>query len=264
MNDIAKALKQRFPTRHSQLMALLVVLACILLIRLFVVTVIQHDTWKKNAEQLSTKTIYTTAPRGEIYDRNGKLLAGNRQSFSLRLTSNNQSDEELNDTIIKLRSIMRKNGDDFVDNFPIKIKNGKYYYTYDRKITNWLKKNHFSTKMTAEEAFNALRSKLGIDPALDRYQAQTEIQQTYNMYPPISVSDMKWTAEQEKERFLEIYFGDDESKKKLTAKEAFGEIREKVNIDASMSDREARNILKARYELDSLGFSKYLPATIAK
>ena len=71
MNDILKALKARFPTRHSQLMAFLVVLAVILVSRLFVVTVFQHEKWKENADSLSTKTIYTTAPRGEIYDRNG-------------------------------------------------------------------------------------------------------------------------------------------------------------------------------------------------
>ena len=35
------------------------------------------------AKNISTKSIYTTAPRGEIYDRNGKLLAGNKQSTQL-------------------------------------------------------------------------------------------------------------------------------------------------------------------------------------
>ena len=264
MNEVLKALKNRFPTRHSQLMALLVLLAIILVTRLFVVTVFQHEKWKENADSLSTKTIYTTAPRGEIYDRNGKLLAGNRQSFSLRLSSSGQTNEELNNTISDLYKIMRKNGDNFVDNFPIKFKNGKYYYTYDRKITKWLKKEGFKTDLTAEEAFNALRTKLGIDPSLDRYAAQQEMQQTYNQFPPISVSDMKYTAQQDKERFLQIYFGDDESKMDLSAKEAFKEIREDTEIDPALSDKQARIILKARYELDSLGFSKYLPATIAK
>ena len=159
---------------------------------------------------------------------------------------------------------MRKNGDKFVDNFPIKIKDGKYYYTYDRKIRNWLRKEGFKTDLTAEEAFNALRTKLGIDPNLDRYAAQQEMQQTYNQFPPISVSDMKYTAQQDKEKFLQTYFGDDDEKMKLPAKEAFKQIRELTEIDSSLSDNSARIILRARYELDSLGFSKYLPATIAK
>ena len=81
----------------------------ILVIRLFVVTVIQHKTWSDAATSISTKSIYTTAPRGEIFDRNGKLLAGNRQSFSIRLSSNGQTHEQLNDTIISLNKIMTKN-----------------------------------------------------------------------------------------------------------------------------------------------------------
>ncbi len=259
-----REVRKRFRTRYSQLMALLVVLGVILSVRLFVVTIIQHSEWADAAKNISTKSIYTTAPRGEIYDRNGKLLAGNKQSFSLRIQSSGQTNEELNDTIYSLHKIMKKNGDKFVDNFPIKIKDGKYYYTYDRQITSWLKKKNLKTSLTAEQAFNAMRNKLGIDPSLSRFDAQVEMQNTYNQYPPISVSNMKYTADQEKDEFLQMYFGNDETMLDLKAKDAFKEIREVMKIDPSLSNKEARQIMRARYELDSLGYSKYLPATIAK
>lgn len=264
MIDIRRELRKRLRTRYAQLIAVMFVLMAILAIRLFVVTVIQHDSWSNAAKNISTKSIYTTAPRGEIYDRNGKLLAGNKQSFSIRISTNDQTNKQLNDTILQLNKIMKKNGDKFVDNFPIKIKGKKYYYTYDKKIQRWLKKKRFKANLTAEEAFNALRNQLGIDPSKNRFDAQAEMQDTYNEYPPISVSDMKYTAQQEKEEFLQVYFGDDESVKKLSAKDAFNKIKEKMELPDDLSDKDARTVMKARYEIDSLGYSKYLPATVAK
>ena len=264
MIDVRRELRRRLRTRHAQLLAVLFVLMAILAIRLFVVTIIQHESWSNAAKNISTKSIYTTAPRGEIFDRNGKLLAGNRQSFSIRMSTNDQTDENLNKTVLELDKIMKKNGDKLQDNFPIKLKKGKFFFTYDVKIKRWLRKEGFKTNLTAEQAFNALRSKLGVDPSLNRYDAQAEIQNTFNQYPPISVSDMKFTEQQEKEEFLKIYYGDDTTKTDISAKQAFSDIRKEMKIKDSLSDKKARKIMQARYEVDSLGYSKYLPATIAK
>lgn len=264
MNVLINFAKQHLRTRYQQLMAVLILFLVILSLRLLTVTVFQYEKWSNSAKNISTKSIYTTAPRGEIYDRNGKLLAGNKQSFSVRMLSNNNPDKKLNKTAQSLIKIIEKNGDKLVDNFPIKISGNDYYYTYDSKIRKWLRKKKLNQNMTAEEAFNAMRSKLGIDPNLSRYDAQKEMQTIYNQFPPISVSNMKYTAEQEKENFLELYLGKDDKNVKLSAKEVFKAIRKKMNIDNSLSDKQARKVMQIRYEIDSLGYNKYMPATIAK
>lgn len=259
-------MKEFFSTRYKQLLAVFLVLAIILIVRLFAVTVFEHDTWKTTAEDISTKTVYTTAPRGEIYDRNGKLLAGNKQSFTVKISSESQDDEQLNTTVSNLLKVLNKNNDKLEDEFPIKIKNGKYYYTYDREITKWLKKNDLKTDLNAEEAFNALRQKLGIDSSLDRYTAQQEMQEKHSTYPPISVNTMKYTYEEEKDSFLEQYFSNkkESERSSMTAKEAFEGIRKDMKIDEGLSDAKARKIMVVRYALDSLGYSQYKPATVAK
>ena len=191
MNVLINFAKQHLRTRYQQLMAVLILFLVILSLRLLTVTVFQYEKWSNSAKNISTKSIYTTAPRGEIYDRNGKLLAGNKQSFSVRMLSNNNPDKKLNKTAQSLIKIIEKNGDKLVDNFPIKISGNDYYYTYDSKIRKWLRKKKLNQNMTAEEAFNAMRSKLGIDPNLSRYDAQKEMQTIYNQFPPISVSNIK-------------------------------------------------------------------------
>ena len=73
-------------SRYMQVLAVLTVLAAVLVIRLFTLTTVQHDKWAEISENISTRSVYVTAPRGEIYDRYGRLLAGNKQSFSIRMT----------------------------------------------------------------------------------------------------------------------------------------------------------------------------------
>ncbi|MEG0157527.1 MAG: penicillin-binding protein, partial [Anaerovoracaceae bacterium] len=253
-----------FTSRYVQVLSLLLVLAIILGVRLFIITVIQNDKWSEASEDISTRSIYTTAPRGEIYDRYGNLLAGNKQSFSVRMSGTGQSNSELNANIVTILGILEGNGDSYSDEFPIKIENGELYYTYETEIASWLEKKGLSTDLTAEEAFDELRNKLGIDPSLDRYAAQLEIQNTYNQYPPISVKQMKYTAEIKKEQFLQTYFGNDKKAAKYDAKEAFAAIREKMEIDKSLSDEEARKIMVIRNDIKSLGYNQYMPAVIAK
>ena len=58
-----------------------------LVIRLFVLSVIQGKNWNERANNLNSKEIYTAPVRGNIYDRNGKILATNKQIFTATLTA---------------------------------------------------------------------------------------------------------------------------------------------------------------------------------
>lgn len=258
--------KNVFSTRYRQLLGVFFVLAAILVIRLLVLTVFQYDTWSKSAKNISTKTVYTTAPRGNIYDRNGQLLVGNKQSFTVKISADDQSSQQLNKTIINLIHVLNKNHDKVEDEFPIKISDGKYYYTYDNQVSKWLRKNNLNPNLTAEEAFNALRQKLGVDSSLSRYDAQLEMQQTYSTYPPISVDTMQYTADEEKNNFLTQYFPNlsEKERDKLSPKEAFKGIRKHMEIKSFVSDNTARKIMAVRYSLDALGYNKYLSAVVSK
>lgn len=253
-----RVLNRYFPTMRQKVIGIFILLAVVLIARLFVLSVVQSEEWDDAANALSIRGIYTQSPRGNIYDRNGKLLAGNEQIFSVRMSAGNMDNGEINQIATDLLSIFDKNGDEYNNNFPIKISDGKFYYTYDEEIKDWLKSNNISTDATAEEALYALADRLGIESE-DRYEIQSEIQNTYGIYPPISVKDMKYTYETEKEEFLEGYG----LEKDATAKEAFSDIRESFEIEESVSDSQALKIMAIRTEINSMGYKKYMPATIA-
>lgn len=253
-------MKKFFVTNQQKVIAGLLLLTLILVARLFTLSVVQHDKWSSAANSLSVRGIYTASPRGSIYDRNGKLLAGNQQIFSVKMSAGTMEHKEINDVVVKLINIFDENDDEYYNNFPIKKSSkGTFYYTYDEDIRAWLKENNISTSATAEEALYALRDKMGIESS-DRYEIQTELQQKYNIYPPISVKDMKFSSQREKDNFLESY----QLETDMSAANAFKAIREKYEIEDGVSDDKALEIMAVRAELKSVGYKKYMPATIAK
>ena len=85
-NDIHKRIRFIF------LMVLLIF--SIIVIRVFYVEVIMYDKLNINANNLWSRNLPIGADRGNIYDRNGKLLAGNLTTVSLVLIPNQIDDKE--------------------------------------------------------------------------------------------------------------------------------------------------------------------------
>ena len=103
-------------TRSSQILIVLILLMIVLFIRLAVLTIIQNDYWIKVSNNLSTKNIVTPAPRGEIRDRYGRLVAGNLASFDVQMSTNGIDTKEINRIILKTIKILERNGDGCIDN----------------------------------------------------------------------------------------------------------------------------------------------------
>lgn len=248
-------------SRNNQILLVTCVLMSMLLMRLFFLTVIQGGTWAEAAKSLSVKKLYTVAPRGQIYDRYGRVLAGNKPSFTVHFSAGELSDEEINQEALQLIGILEENGEVYRDNFPIMMNgNGGFYYTFDRTIEEWLIAQGMPTTFTAEQAFNEIRRRNSIDEGMNEYEAQAQLQTVYNVYPPISVKNMEFLETLELNSFLDRYY----LKHDLSAEETFYALREKCKIDPSISDSQARKILMIRNELAAQGYRRYIPATIAK
>ena len=129
-----------FDLRYRLIVGFIVILMLILGVRLFVLAVAENGRWTEEASQQSTKTITTSAPRGNIYDRNGELLAGNRQIFNVTFNASSLTTEEINDSALTAVNRLLENGDEVVDDFAIEIdEDGNFSYTYDEDEKEWLK-----------------------------------------------------------------------------------------------------------------------------
>lgn len=270
------------------------VLIAALGIRLFSLTIVEGSDWAQKATNLSTKSIYTVAPRGEILDRYGRLLAGNKPTFAVQFDATGLENEVINSQAKELIALFEQNGDVYVDNLPIRqSSDGDFYFTYQLTIEEWLTSESMPRTFTAEEAFAELRARNSVDEKLSKYEAQAELQTKHGVYPPISVKNMQFTEDLDKEGFLGRYgmkyeklkkyltaeeiavleeegtknsytLNYDSIKTHLSAERVFKILREKFEIDPNLSDYEARKIMIIRNEIAALGYSSYIPAKIAK
>lgn len=248
-----------FNDRNNQIMVFIIFLMSVLVIRLFSLTIVQGQRWKDASHNIRVRQIYTSAPRGEIRDRYGRVLAGNKPSFIVQIVRNHLNDEKINDIAIDLLSILEKNGDKYVDNFPIKIENDNLFYTYQKSIDRWLVSQGLPIGFTAEQAFNELKKRHEISDDIDKYEAQLQLQNKYGVYPPISVKHMKYLQDMEKDIFLGKY----NMELDLSAEEAFINFRDKFEIEDKYNDSEARKIMMFHNELVSQGYRKYNPVKLA-
>ena len=253
-------------TRYQQMVVVFIILMIILAVRLFVVTILQHDQWTASASEQNTKTITTSAPRGNIYDRNGEVLAENKQVFTVSFNASSLTTEEINNSALELINILIDNGDEYTDNFPIKIDSkGNFYYTYKQQIEKWLSKQGFDTDLTAQEAFTRLCNRYDLDSSQSaRYDSMDVLEEKYNLDVPISVDKMQYTYDQELEQFLAKFgYPESEYTKGVSAEQCFRDLRENYNIDEELSDKEARKIFIIRNEVATNGFTRYLPIKVA-
>ncbi|TCO79983.1 penicillin-binding transpeptidase domain-containing protein [Marinisporobacter balticus] len=254
---------EKLKDRHNQMIVFFAMFISILVLRLFSLTIVEGEKYKKKAEETIMRKIPISAPRGEIRDRYGRPLAVNKPSFTVQIMKNELIDEKINEVSVKLLNILENNGEEYNDNFPIKVENNQFYYTFDKEIEEWIYTNEHLLKeenvdiQNAEDVFNRLKKNLEIDTK-DAFEAQKKMQ-SKGIYPPISVKTMKFIPEMKKENFLKGYDLDE----KLSAKEAFNALREDFKISSDYSNEDARKILAIRNELKEQGYRKYLPVKIA-
>ena len=102
------------------------------------------------------------ASRGSILDRSGNTLVSTDMSFSLEMYKTKVDDEQLNNSILLMVSILENNGDSYVDNFPISIEPFEYHFNSDEELNQWKKKYNIPETASSEEAFYLMRDKYNI------------------------------------------------------------------------------------------------------
>lgn len=246
--------------RNNQILIAILVLMVVLVGRLFYLTVIDGKVWTEKAEKLSVREIHTTAPRGDIYDRNNKLIATSVPQYNVHVTKNKLSETEMNLLSRNLNKLFQENGDTIIDEFPIKYEEGKFLYTYDQKIQEYLAAQNMSPNLTGQQAFDELRLRYNIDPSLDQYEAQLKLQNVHAVFPPISVGKtIEFISNNEKKSFLERY----QLKPNVSAETAFNKIVEHFEVNEGYSVEEKRQILIIRDSVDAQGFKQYIPVEVA-
>ncbi|MDD6208870.1 MAG: penicillin-binding transpeptidase domain-containing protein [Clostridiales bacterium] len=175
LDTILEKLKNLMQSRLIPVAVIYFLLFSILIYRIFQLQVVEGEKYAEQSEKQYEVTTELKSTRGNIYDRNGEVLATNELSYSVTIENDGTltSSEELNSMIHRLVKIIESKGDSINYEFPIKIdKKGKIRFTEEGNAILRFKKDVFSLNsvnnltdeqinMTAEEVFDFLRGDTG-------------------------------------------------------------------------------------------------------
>jgi len=155
-----------YKSRNNILLILFILLFILLAFRLFQLTGPESRMWAQAEADNTIKTISTSAPRGDIYDRNGVLLASSNTVFAVEFSRGGMTGKQVNESLRKAFAALDKNEEEYIDDFPIQISfTGNYYYEYDgeTELKHFLDMYRLPEDINARAAFAAIRAYYGLD-----------------------------------------------------------------------------------------------------
>ena len=142
--DIKDFLKNLFTSRLFILGILFTIAAFVLLGRIFVLQIVNGDYYLDNFQLKIIRERSISAARGNIYDRNGNLLAYNELSYNIVIEDifDDEKDKNaaMNDCLLRLSEIIEKNGDRVITDFGITLnQDNEFEFAYtDTKHNRFL------------------------------------------------------------------------------------------------------------------------------
>lgn len=111
-------------SRFTVLTVVFLMLGGILIYRIFDLQIVHGEEYLNDFLLQSKKTREISATRGNIYDKNGNILAYNELAYSVKLedvyeTTGKSKNKQLNANVYKLIQMIEKNGDSVISDFGI-------------------------------------------------------------------------------------------------------------------------------------------------
>ena len=139
--------------RELVLSIFLILIGVIFIIQLFNIQIINGASYREQAENKIVRTESISSSRGEIYDRNGVILATNKLTYNVELYRTKVGIELTNDAIRDLVDILIANGDKLSSTFPVNEQGNDFSQEF---IDNTELRNSFlkELKLSQDATFN--------------------------------------------------------------------------------------------------------------
>lgn len=151
---VNKPNKKKEVSRYSILYIIMFIILGTIVCKLLYLQVYKHDDYKEKADVSSTKFISENAPRGDIYDSSGTVIATNKQTYALTYMEATDATKAFYRTMDKVFQILEENGEKLQDDFGIIIDdNGNFA---------------FDESINSESAINRFKRDRGMNEEIER------------------------------------------------------------------------------------------------
>lgn len=250
-------LKKYFKDRLDIIRAVAVLTCLVMIFRLADLQIVKGEYYWKKSETLRIRNISVTAPRGPLVDRYGRVIAGNKLSYSVNIMKTEVPQETLNDIALSVINIIEQNGDTYKDEIPIMINPIRFSFHDDEM--NWKEKYGIPENAKAKEAFQKLRADYEISPDVADVEAY-EVLKEQNVELPFDIKDFVFDFEKSEIKWKE----NNGFRTQATAEEVFDELCSRYKIPRDKyDDDKAKKILAVKYLMGQNKYKAYEPVEIA-
>ena len=102
----SQKIKANFNLRYNLLTVLVYLIGIILIFQLFNLQIIHGAEYRETSNARLTRESVIEAARGNIEDRNNTILATTRTGYSVELYKTKNSNEQLNEVILKIVNLL--------------------------------------------------------------------------------------------------------------------------------------------------------------
>ncbi len=160
--------KNLFNSRTLILALILILMFGVLIWRIFTLQIVNGASYQENYSLKIQKNRTLTSTRGNIYDRNGEVLAYNELAYSIHIEDNGSysgtrdKNEKLNQELARILKVLDKNGDKIDNNFNIALnEDGTYSFQVEGNARLRFLADVYGRKTISDEKFLTTNSKLG-------------------------------------------------------------------------------------------------------
>lgn len=173
-------MQSRYKSTRSVIALLLVAVMIIgFSATLYKIQVRDHEYYAAQNNTVKTYKVAIEAARGEIVDRNGNALVTNRETNSIILDAAYfpaaTENDKRNAILQNLIALFHKNGEEYTQNLPLKLKSGKIVFSGKKTdIATMKSADMFNLQpyATAQNCYDAMVEKYG----LEQYDTKTALQ----------------------------------------------------------------------------------------
>lgn len=197
---LLEKIKEIASSRLLPITIIFLFLFSILISRIFTLQIVEGETHSDQINLMKEKTREIKSTRGNIYDRNGLLLAYNKLTYSVVLEESTvlTTNDEKNKMLYNLIKIIEEHGNSIENEFGISIdETGGLYFNVDGTAEDRFKKNVFGRRYvsdltkeeksaTADEVFEYLRR------GISKYTPMFNISDEYSLEDTLKIMTLRY------------------------------------------------------------------------
>ncbi len=228
--------KRKEFSRYTATLIIMVIIFTAILSRLAYLQIVKYEDNKEQANNKSVRQIPEPAPRGNILDKNGAVLATSIQSYVLVFMETDESKKDFFTTMSKTFKMLDEQGEKLQDGFALKVNPFRFEFnTSDPDALRYMELRFKKDRGFEEKVINHLYPKRKDDTELTVDQQKKVDEELLN----ISAEDVFYTLVKDKSYQLYKLLG-------------YSKEQEKALLDSKPTGKDITNMLLKKYSLEDI------------